>query len=47
MVGVPTDGAWPKDHDGAIKNPEFLIPTELEPENWLSRFDPFLLNRGT
>ena len=47
MVGVPTDRAWPEDHAGAIKNPEFRIRTELEPENRFSRFAPLCLNRGT
>ena len=47
MVGVPTDWAWPEDHAGAIRNPEFRILTELEPENRFSRFAPFWLNQGT
>ena len=47
MVGVPTNQAWPEDHAGAIKNPEFRIRTELEPENRFSRFAPLWLNRGT
>ena len=29
MVGVSKDRAWPEDHAGAIKNPEFRIRTEL------------------
>ena len=48
MVGVVlTDQAWPKDHAGAIKNPEFRIQTELDPENRFSRFALLWLNRGT
>ena len=47
MVGVPTDRAWPKDHAGAIENPEIRIRTELEPENRFSRFAPLRLNQGT
>ena len=47
MVGVPTDQAWPKDHAGAIENPEIQIRTELEPENQFSRFAQLWLNQGT
>ena len=47
MVGVPTDRAWPEDHAGAIKNPEFRIWTELEPENRFSRFAQLWLSQGT
>ena len=38
MVGVSTDRAWPEDYAGAIKNPDFRIRTELEPENRFSRW---------
>ena len=47
MVGVPTNQAWPEDHAGAIKNLEFRIRTELEPENRFSCFAQFWLNQGT
>ena len=47
MVGVPTDRAWRHDYRNAIKNPEFRIRTELEPENWFSRFALLWLNQGT
>ena len=47
MVGVSTDRAWPKDHAGAIENPEIRIRTELEPENRFSRFALLWLNQGT
>ena len=47
MVGVPTDQAWPEDHAGVIKNPEFRIRTELESENRFSRFALLWLNQGT
>ena len=45
MVRVPTDRAWPENHAGALKNLEFRIRAELEPENRFSRFAPFWLNQ--
>ena len=47
MVGVPTDRAWRHDYRNAIKNPEFRIRTELEPENRFTRFALLWLNQGT
>ena len=47
MVGVSTDWNYPEDHAGAIRNPEFRIRAELEPENRFSRFVLLWLNRGT
>ena len=47
MVGVPTNQAWPEDHAGAIKNPEFRIRIELELENWFSRwYLYYIVQRG-
>ena len=47
MAGVPTDRAWRHDYRNTIKNPEFRIRTELEPENRFSRFAQLWLNRDT
>ena len=47
MVGVPMDQAWPENYAGAIKNPDFQIRTELEPDNRFPRFALLCLNQGT
>ena len=45
MKVVPKEPAWAQDHAGAIRNPEFRIRTELEPENRFSRFALLWLSR--
>ena len=47
MTGAPMDPAYSEDHAGAIKNPEFRIRTEQEPENGFSRwYLYYIVKRG-
>ena len=47
MQVVPKEPAWAQEHAGAIRNPEFRIRAELEPENRFSRFALLWPNQDT